>query len=203
MKIYISSSWKNRDDVRRLAIELRQLGQYVYDFTDSNCRQAPEIPPEIYPELFDPVIHQYSEYICRPEWKAPVDENRRAIEWADLIILLLPCGNGPHAEWALGVGLGKNTIVVGKPCPGDRSPVHNWANKIFDSKEEFIDWLLQAKAYCDRCGRPIYVNCESIFPYANGQHICEECFADFGLTLGLLGASRRFTDNYDFYGLQK
>lgn len=179
MNTYISSSWKNRNEVRNLAIKLRKLGHYVYDFTDLNCRQSPGIPPETFPELFDPAKHRYSKYINRPEWKAAVEENRRAIEWSDLVILLLPCGNDSHADWALGIGLGKLTVVVGNPCTGERSLVHNWANKIFDTVEEFVDWLLKAETYCDRCGRPIYINYENIYPFGNGQRVCGECFADF------------------------
>ncbi len=57
MNIYLSSSWKNRVRVRALAIALRSEGHEVYDFTDPNSRKMPEIPPEKYPDLFDPVKH--------------------------------------------------------------------------------------------------------------------------------------------------
>lgn len=46
MNIYLSSSWKNRDKVREIAIDLRKHGYEVYDFTDPNCRKTEEIPPE-------------------------------------------------------------------------------------------------------------------------------------------------------------
>ncbi|WP_027365754.1 hypothetical protein [Desulfotruncus alcoholivorax] len=142
MKIYISSSWKNRDTVRELAIKLRELGHRVYDFTDPNCRKSPEIPPEKYPEQFDPSIHKYSEYINIPELKQAVMDNKRAINWANFIILLLPCGSDSHADWALGVGLGKRSVVVGQPLKGERSPVHHWADRIFDYVDDFIKWFI-------------------------------------------------------------
>lgn len=141
MNIYISSSWKNRDRVRALAIYLRNLGNEVYDFTDPNCRKTPEIPPEKYPDEFDPELHLYSEYINKPEWKQAVMENKKAIEKADFIILLLPCGSDSHADWALGVGMDKWSVVVGQPRKGERSPVHHWANKIFDNETDFINWF--------------------------------------------------------------
>jgi hypothetical protein len=141
MNIYISSSWKNRDEVRKLAEILRGYGNTVYDFTDPACRITPEIPPEKYPEEFDPEKHKYSEYINKPEWEAAVMENKAAIEVSDFIILLLPCGADSHSDWAYGVGLGIPSVVVGQPRKGERSPVHHWADNIFDSTEEFIRWF--------------------------------------------------------------
>jgi len=141
LSIYISSSWKNRELVRNLADRLSQDGHSVYDFTNPKCRKTPEIPPERFPEQFDPEIHTYSQYINRPEWKGAIDENRMAIEQADLIILLLPCGNDAHADWAFGVGMGKHSIVAGHPNKGDRSPVHMWADAILDSPVDVPDYI--------------------------------------------------------------
>ncbi len=141
MNIYISSSWKNRDQVRDLANKLRIAGHEVYDFTDHHCRKTPEIPPERYPEEYDPEKHTYREYIDKPEWKAAVMENKAAIGSSDLIVLLLPCGNDSHADWAYGVGKGIDSVVVGQPRKGERSPVHHWANEIFNTIDEFYRWI--------------------------------------------------------------
>lgn len=138
MKIYISSSWKNRTQVRELAEKLRYYGHEVYDFTDPACRKAPEIPPEKYPEEFDPEKHVYREYINKPEWRAAVMSNKDAIEWAEMIILLLPCGIDSHADWALGVGMGLTTIIIGHPKKGERSPVHLWADFMFETESEAL-----------------------------------------------------------------
>lgn len=141
MKIYISASWKNRLLVRKLAEDLRPYGHEVFDFTDPSCRRTHEAPPEMFPEQFDPSRHSYRNYIDREEWRAAVNENLEAIEWADLIILLLPCGIDATADWALGVGMGKRTIIVGHPDKGERSQVHLWADEILDSFNEIIPFL--------------------------------------------------------------
>ena len=130
MRIYISSSWKNRDKVRELADRLRVCGHSVFDFTDQENRLAQICPPERFPEQFDPEKHSYAQYLDRPEWREVVDENRIAIEEAEYIILILPCGVDATADWAYGVGLGKRSIIVGHPKPGERSPVHLWADAI-------------------------------------------------------------------------
>lgn len=141
MKVYISASWKNRLLVRKLAGILRANNHEVFDFTDPSCRKTHETPPEMFPEQFDPSQHTYSKYINRKEWRAVVDENREAIKWADLIILLLPCGIDATADWALGVGMGKRTIIVGHPNKGERSEVHLWADTMLDSINDVIPSL--------------------------------------------------------------
>ncbi len=146
MNVYLSSSWKNREAVRALAILLRSIGHEVYDFTDPACRKTDEIPPEKFPNHFDPARHLYCEYIqSNPYWKAAVYANREALERCDAVVLMLPCGNDAHADWALAVGLGKLTCVVGSPKAGERTPTHLWANAILqDDPLEIAAWLSTA-----------------------------------------------------------
>lgn len=142
MNIYISSSWKNREQVRELATKLRARNCDVYDFTDPMCRRTPEIPPEKYPELFDPLKEPYAEYLDRvPEWKAAVLENKRALDRCDLCVLLLPCGNDSHADWAYAVGRGKRSVVVGNPKAGERCTTHLWADAILRNTDTLLSWL--------------------------------------------------------------
>lgn len=142
--VYLSASWKERERVRAAAIRLRDYGFDVYDFTDPSCRNAPEIPPERFPEQFDPARHVYREYITAvPEWRVAVDCNRRAIERCDIVALLLPCGNDAHADAFYGLGLGKRLVVVGQPRAGDRTPTHMWAHRIIDSDNDLPSALTQ------------------------------------------------------------
>lgn len=135
-KIYISSSWKNRIRVRELANLLRSDGYWVYDFTDPACRQSPEIPPEKFPEAFDPAKHIYADYLQSvPEWHEAVECNRRAILACDICVLLLPCGADSHADWGVAVGAGKPSIVMGHPKAGERTPSHMWANAIISDDD--------------------------------------------------------------------
>lgn len=129
MNVYISSSWKNRIRVRAVALALREVGHTVYDFTDPESRKAPEIPPERFPDQFDPERHVYGVYITSvPEWRVAIECNRAALDACDMVVLLLPCGNDAHADWAYAVGRGKYSLVVGGPKAGDRTPTHMWSN---------------------------------------------------------------------------
>lgn len=141
--VYLSSSWKNRARVRALAEALRANNISVYDFTDPSCRSTPEIPPENFPETYDPeqTDDTYSDYLRRrPEWAAAVAGNRITIARAEIVLLLLPCGLDAHADWALAVGLGKKTAVVGVPAAGVRVPTHLWSDAMFMTDNEAIRW---------------------------------------------------------------
>lgn len=130
VNIYLSSSWKNRARVRALAIRLRQDGHEVYDFTDPACRNTPEIPPEAFPDEFDPERILYDQYLqAVPQWRAAVECNRRALDRCDCVVLMLPCGNDAHADWAYAVGKGKASIVCGQPRKGERTPSHMWCDR--------------------------------------------------------------------------
>jgi hypothetical protein len=125
---------------------LRRDGHIVYDFTDPSCRKTPEIPPEKYPEQFDPEQHNYRDYLLgNPEWRGAVLCNQQALDMCDCVVLLLPCGNDAHADWAYGVGKGKRSIVVGHPVAGDRTPTHMWADALLDVDEQVpsaIRWFI-------------------------------------------------------------
>lgn len=142
MNVYISSSWKNRDRVRALAVLLREHGHTVYDFTDPACRNTPEIPPERFPNNFDPEQHVYREYITSvPEWRSAVECNRGALDHCDAVVLLLPCGADAHSDWGYAVGRGKLSAVIGAPRAGDRTPTHMWADTLLDSDADAVAWL--------------------------------------------------------------
>ena len=141
MKIYLSSSWKNRKRVHRFAEQLEGEGFNVYDFTNPKCRKGSEIPPEQFPEQFDPEKHIYKEYLeSVPEWRQAVFENKAAIENCDLIVLMLPSGLDSHADAFYGLGLGKRLIICGQP--NERTPTHLWAEGIFLSDAAAFAYII-------------------------------------------------------------
>jgi len=145
MKIYIASSWKNREKVRKMAVRLRKDGHKVYDFTDPNCRKIKECPPEMQQEPFDPEIHKsHAEYMRTEKairMYSAVMNNQEALRWCDLVILMNPCGADSHADWAFGVGLGKASVVVGQPRKGEQTYTQLWADKILDNPDDVHVWI--------------------------------------------------------------
>lgn len=187
MKVYISASWKQRERVRALAVCLREVGHEVYDFTDPACRKSEEIPPERFPHAFDPAAGTYREYITsNPHWREAVTGNRAALQWCDVVILLLPAGADAHSDWALGVGLGKLSCIVGHPPAGERTPSHLWADALLDADSAVSAWLAppvpvqrvclrqREGSYTPRCGGA------TLAPFVTGRRdlvTCQQCLA--------------------------
>jgi|GEM_PF-6877283 len=98
MKVFVASSWKNREKVRDMSIRLRRDGHKVYDFTDSECRKVQECPPEKQQGPFDQSKHKsYSAYLRTANYMyAAVMNNQEEIRKCDLLIMLLPCGNDTY-----------------------------------------------------------------------------------------------------------
>ena len=175
MNIYISSSWKNRERVRAFAIALRAQGHEVYDFTDPASRKSPEIPPEAFPEQFDPNKHNYGEYLnAVPNWRSAVYTNLEAIHHCDLCVLLLPCGADSRADWGVAVGLGKRTIVVGHPKAGERTPSHLWAEKLLQNEVKALAYLSTHSPDCrqSKALGGVAVECEHGFDFCP---TCDAC----------------------------
>jgi hypothetical protein len=152
--IYISSSWKMRDQVRQLADRLQETGLSVYDFTNPACRDSPEIPPEEFPEQFDPEKHDHGDYLRSvPVWRDAMDSNRKALDNCSIVVLLLPCGLDAHADAYYALGRGKRLIVCGSPHKGDRTLTHLWAEVILPSPQDVVAYL-EKKKTTDRtqCG---------------------------------------------------
>lgn len=140
--VYISSSWKLRDQVRQLAEQLQDIGLTVYDFTNPACRDSPEIPPEVFPEQFDPELHDHGEYLQSvPEWQEAMDGNRKALDNCSIVILLLPCGLDAHADAYYALGRGKRLIICGCPHKGDRTLTHLWAEAILPLPQNVVVYL--------------------------------------------------------------
>lgn len=121
--IYISSSWENREAVRKIAAKMRQQGYEVYDFSDPTCRNTSVIPAEGFPNPYDPSKGTYSNYLNNvPNYFDAVIENKRAVDNADLIVLLLPCDDEAYAEWAYGIGTGNARSLLDVLHPVTEAP---------------------------------------------------------------------------------
>jgi len=143
LRVYLSTSWKNRVRVRALADAIRADGHEVYDFTDPKCREGvPEIPPETFPETFNPAIMLYRDYITgTPAWRTAVMRNKEALIWCDVAVLMLPCGQDAHADAFFAAGASKMLVVCGQPLVGQRTPTHLWADAILDRDNDVPAWL--------------------------------------------------------------
>lgn len=111
MKIYLASSWRNPDQPAMVEA-LRAEGHEVYDF-----RNPPSGTGFGWGQLGkgDPADWSLSDFrnalgVDRAQQGFESDFN--AMQWADAIVLLLPCGRSAHLELGWAAGAGKISMIV-------------------------------------------------------------------------------------------
>lgn len=111
-RIYVASSWRNQEQPGVVSA-LRNAGHEVYDF-----RNPPNGVPGFAWSEIDPNWQSWS----APEYRRlltthPVAArgyvtDMRGMEWADVCVLVLPCGRSAHLEAGWFAGRGKRCIIL-------------------------------------------------------------------------------------------
>lgn len=118
-KIYLASSWKNKQQPQILAM-LREMGHEVYDFRNpapgdqgfswKQCKM--DWGEQI--DMYDMAL--YVRHIAtHPVAQKGFRLDRDALHWCDTCVLLLPCGRSAHLEAGYAMGQGKETFVLLSP----------------------------------------------------------------------------------------
>lgn len=137
MKIYVATSWK----MKRAALELTDLlraanhevdcfcdpssGRYVFDYTK-------------HPEIFH---LNAKEYVDCSYGRLIFQENKKWIDWCDMVILILPSGRSAHLEAGYAVGQGKKLIVVGDMPLGEIEAMYGFADEMFPDYDGFEEFM--------------------------------------------------------------
>lgn len=110
MRIYVASSWRNT--YQPLVVRyLREVGHEVYDFRN---------PPggsgfawsDISPDWENWTNEQYRHIVLNnPIASHGFISDKRAMEWADACVLVLPCGRSAHLEAGWFCGQGKRCVI--------------------------------------------------------------------------------------------
>jgi hypothetical protein len=139
-KIYLASSWRNPDQPATVTA-LRDAGHYVYDFRN---------PPGGIPNGFrwsevDPNWEAWSAAAYREKLKTPLaqrgfNSDFDGMKWADVGLLLLPCGRSAHLELGWMAGAGKRTAILTRDGQ-EPELMALLASTICVSLDEVLDWL--------------------------------------------------------------
>lgn len=109
-KIYVASSWKNThypEVVRRL----RDAGHEVYDFRNPPQGGNGFRWTDIDENAMNWTFEQYAEGVNHPLAKQQFANDIEAMEWAEVCVLVLPCGRSAHTEAGWMAGRGKRVIA--------------------------------------------------------------------------------------------
>ena len=109
-KIYLASSWRN--GFQPSAVELlRMAGHDVYDFRNPPHGRGGFAWSEIDPAWQKWTAMQYRMALASPIAEAGFNSDFDGMKWADVGVLLLPCGRSAHLELGWMAGAGKRTII--------------------------------------------------------------------------------------------
>ena len=111
MKIYLASSWRNPFQPSAVS-ELRAVGHEVYDFRNppggiENGFQWTAIDPN----WQHWTAAEYRAALAHPLAQRGFNSDFDGMKWADMGVLLLPCGRSAHLELGWMAGAGKQTII--------------------------------------------------------------------------------------------
>lgn len=125
-KIFISTSWKNEVQAIRLAKALRNSGYIVDCFCDSSTGRS----VFSYKELINYESMDCIEFINTKQATKAFNEDRKYIEWCDLLIMVLPCGKSAHLEAGYAKGIGKKVFILGSFPSGEFDVMYKFADRL-------------------------------------------------------------------------
>lgn len=110
-RIYVASSWRN--SIQPYVVSaLRYDSHLVYDFRNPSPRRRGFSWAEIDPNWQHWSADGYRKALDHPIAKAGFASDFNAMKWADVFVLVLPCGRSAHLELGWAAGQGKQTMIL-------------------------------------------------------------------------------------------
>ena len=128
MKIYIASSWKNTKECKEIAAAFRKDGHAVDCFCDESSGRYVFHWKELVKEEAD--LQQFNAITILQEEKTQkaFKEDKKYLDWADAVLLVLPAGNSAHLEAGYGKGKGKRLFIYGPFPKGEFDVMYGFAD---------------------------------------------------------------------------
>jgi nucleoside 2-deoxyribosyltransferase len=139
MKVYVASSWKQTNNHADVVDALRAAGHEVYDYRnpspgDHGCswRQIDPAVTTMRSRWWAALHHHIA--------AAAYAKDMNALDDADAVVMVLPCGKSAHMELAYGVGQGKIGIILADQYRDEPELLYNMAD-ICQDMGEVLDLL--------------------------------------------------------------
>ena len=155
MKIYLASSWKNKEECLSLAALLRSEGHEVDCFCDPSTGRYSFHWSEMVEREEDLATFDQFHFQADPRAENAFREDKRWLDWAEALVLLLPCNRSAHLEGGFAKGQGKRLYILGPFPPGEFEVMYGFADGIYryTDRAELKRFLADlAELKCDRCG---------------------------------------------------
>lgn len=146
MRIYVASSWRN---VRQLAIvdAFRKIGHDVYDFRHPFWGYEGFDWQDIDLGWRNWSPDEYRQALNHQRAEAGFGNDFRAMKWADILVLVLPCGRSAHLEAGWAIGQGKPTCIL---LDDDSEPelMYKLADCLALDLQEVLEWIEKNDRNC-------------------------------------------------------
>jgi hypothetical protein len=164
VKIYLASSWRNHEQPA-VVRTLRGAGHDVYDFRHPPAGDHLGFAwEEVDPEWRTWSSEAFRAALDHPVAQAGFRSDFGAMKWAEVGVLLLPCGRSAHLEAGYFVGARKPLVIVLADPAIERAEaelMYSMADRIVLDVAGLVEALAQVDRYlnltptCTRCGRPV------------------------------------------------
>jgi hypothetical protein len=139
MKVYVASSWRNERQPE-VVRAIRAAGHQVYDFRNPN-EEILELDQGFHWSDIDPEWQtwppsQFINALDHPLALGGYNRDYAALETADAVVLVMPCGRSAHLELGFGVGRGKASIIL--LSDGEPELMYKMVPNLVTSIEEVI-----------------------------------------------------------------
>ena len=139
MKIYLASSWKMQKTVLEMSMILKKEGHEVDAFCDPSDNRVSfnweELTDIMKDEKMD--LEKMNAIDMMKHWRVEeaFQEDKKFIDWADTLIMLMPCGRSSHIEAGYAKGTGKKLYIVGGFEKGEFDTMYGFADGMYDYSE--------------------------------------------------------------------
>lgn len=142
-KIYVASSWRNefQPEVVR---ELFKQGFEVYDFRNPSEGHIGFAWSDIDPDWENWTTAKYLRALEHPIAKQAFEFDFNAMKWADICVMVLPCGRSANTEAGWMKGAGKKVFVL-SPIKQEPELMYKIYDGIFSNIYKLIDALKERK----------------------------------------------------------
>lgn len=138
MKIYLASSWKMVERVMQMKGLLEREGHQVDAFCDDSGGRF----SFSYDQLPDVSGHNAITVFGFPKVRRAFEEDKKWLDWADVVLLILPSGKSAHLEAGYGKGQGKHLIIYRDSFPpGEFDVMYGFADLMTNDIREITRYL--------------------------------------------------------------
>lgn len=129
---FISSRWRNRDQVLNLVSKLRNKRKTVFCFMEGKDSYSSKDDPEKVMKKFESIENWRKNKKVKQIFKTDM----QGLKDSKTIVVLLPGGKSTHIEAGVAYGLGKKLILIGEQK--ETESLYLIFDEVYKSYEEFL-----------------------------------------------------------------